>query len=153
MNIWQRQGHFHAAVARPKGRFETVRVSGRDNTQGPYRVTSGTAVAPVVPGSENVWLDGVKLERGGDKDYTIDYPTGAITFNVNHPIYARSRIEVDYEPLLTDYKGELLESGGIFVRYFDTPQLKDMIRVSVGKPEHTDTLIAALSRIGGKGNG
>ncbi len=48
---------------------------------------------------------------------------------------------------------ELLEGGGIFVRYFDTAQLKDMIRISVGKPEHTDALIAALSRIGGKGNG
>ncbi|UCG60631.1 MAG: hypothetical protein JSV52_09870 [Candidatus Zixiibacteriota bacterium] len=112
MNIWQRQGHLHAAVARPKGRFETARLSARDNTQGPYRVTSGTAVAPVVPGSESVWLDGIKLERGGDKDYTIDYPSGAITFNVNHPIDARSRIEVDYEPLLTNYKGELLETGG-----------------------------------------
>lgn len=48
---------------------------------------------------------------------------------------------------------ELLEGGGIFVRYFDKPQLKDMIRISVGKPEHTDALVAALNRIGGKGDG
>jgi len=48
---------------------------------------------------------------------------------------------------------ELLESGGIFVRYFDTPLLADMIRISVGKPEHTDALIAALQRIGGDRNG
>jgi histidinol-phosphate aminotransferase len=48
---------------------------------------------------------------------------------------------------------ELLESAGIFVRYFDTPLLKNMIRISVGKPEHTDALIKALQRIGGKGNG
>ncbi|MFC1978907.1 histidinol-phosphate transaminase [Chloroflexota bacterium] len=48
---------------------------------------------------------------------------------------------------------ELLESGGIFVRHFETPVLKDMIRISVGKPEHTDALIEALQRIGGKGNG
>jgi len=48
---------------------------------------------------------------------------------------------------------DMLESGGIFVRYFDIPLLKDMIRISVGKPEHTDALIEALHRIGGKING
>ena len=47
---------------------------------------------------------------------------------------------------------ELLESAGIFVRSFDTLQLKDMIRISVGKPEHTDALIEALHRIGGASN-
>ena len=37
-----------------------------------------------------------------------------------------------------------LRSKGIFVRYFDTPELQDYLRISVGKPEHTDILIAAL---------
>jgi len=40
-----------------------------------------------------------------------------------------------------------LKKGGIFIRYFDTPELKDCLRISVGKPEHTDTLIAALQEI------
>jgi len=48
---------------------------------------------------------------------------------------------------------ELLKSAGIFVRYFDAPLLKDMIRISVGKPHHTDALIKALQRIGGTSNG
>jgi histidinol-phosphate aminotransferase len=48
---------------------------------------------------------------------------------------------------------DLLESGGIIVRYFDTPLLKDMIRISVGKPQHTDALIEALHRIGGTSYG
>ena len=38
-----------------------------------------------------------------------------------------------------------LETKGIFIRHFDKPQLRDMVRVSVGKPEHTDALIEALS--------
>ncbi len=37
-----------------------------------------------------------------------------------------------------------LRQKGIFTRYFDTPQLKNYIRISVGKPEHTDALIEAL---------
>ena len=40
-----------------------------------------------------------------------------------------------------------LQRKGIFVRYFDTPELKDCLRISVGKPEHTDALIAALKEI------
>ncbi len=48
--------------------------------------------------------------------------------------------------------GELwqrLRQRGIFVRYFSTPLVKDCIRITVGKPEHTDRLLAALREIGG----
>ena len=46
-----------------------------------------------------------------------------------------------------------LRGKGIMVRYFDTPYLKDAIRVSVGKPEHTDALITALREIEEETNG
>ncbi len=40
-----------------------------------------------------------------------------------------------------------LEREGILVRYFDKPGLADCIRVSAGKPEHTDALIGALKKL------
>ena len=40
-----------------------------------------------------------------------------------------------------------LQRKGILVRYFDRPLLKNSIRVSVGKPEHTDTLAKALQEL------
>jgi len=40
-----------------------------------------------------------------------------------------------------------LQKRGIFIRYFDTSLLKDSLRISVGKPEHTDALIEALKQI------
>ena len=40
---------------------------------------------------------------------------------------------------------QTLETKGIFIRHFDTPALENMIRISIGKPEHTDALIEALS--------
>lgn len=40
-----------------------------------------------------------------------------------------------------------LQRRGIFIRYFDTPQLRDCLRISVGKPEHTEALIGALRKI------
>lgn len=42
---------------------------------------------------------------------------------------------------------QALQRWGIFVRYFDTPVLKDCIRISVGKPEHTEALVEALGAI------
>lgn len=38
-----------------------------------------------------------------------------------------------------------LRQKGILVRYFDTPQLRRCLRISVGKPEHSDRLLAALA--------
>ena len=40
---------------------------------------------------------------------------------------------------------EALEKKGIFIRYFTNPLLKNMLRISVGKPEHTTALIEALA--------
>jgi histidinol-phosphate aminotransferase len=40
-----------------------------------------------------------------------------------------------------------LERESILVRYFDKPGLNDHIRISVGRPDHTDALIAALRRL------
>ncbi len=40
-----------------------------------------------------------------------------------------------------------LERQGILIRYFDKPGLRDHVRVSVGRPEQTDALIAALRRL------
>jgi histidinol-phosphate aminotransferase len=39
---------------------------------------------------------------------------------------------------------EALAQRGILVRYFDSPRLRQYIRISVGKPSHSDALISAL---------
>ncbi|MCK4369119.1 MAG: histidinol-phosphate transaminase [Dehalococcoidales bacterium] len=43
-----------------------------------------------------------------------------------------------------------LEKRGILIRYFDLPLLQNSLRISVGKPEHTDALIKALKEVGEK---
>jgi histidinol-phosphate aminotransferase len=40
-----------------------------------------------------------------------------------------------------------LQRKGVLVRYFDRPFLKNSIRVSVGKSEHTDALVKALQEL------
>jgi histidinol-phosphate aminotransferase len=45
-----------------------------------------------------------------------------------------------------ELKTQLAEKHGIFVRYFDKPGLRDHIRISVGRPQDTDTLLEALKK-------
>ena len=40
-----------------------------------------------------------------------------------------------------------LRQKGIFVRYFDTPRLRDCLRISVGRPGDTDVLVKALKEV------
>jgi len=40
-----------------------------------------------------------------------------------------------------------LEQQGVLVRYFDKDGLRDCLRITVGKPEHTDALVAALKSV------
>jgi len=42
---------------------------------------------------------------------------------------------------------DALEARGVLVRYFNKPGLTDCIRISVGRPEHTDRLVEALARV------
>ena len=44
-----------------------------------------------------------------------------------------------------ELKAQLEQKYGIFIRYFNKPGLHDHIRISVGRPEDTDTLLEALN--------
>lgn len=100
-----------AIAARPKGQFASVRIAAQDRFQGPYQIRQSGALVPVVPGSEAVWLDGVLLAGGADRDYQIDYAAAQITFTARSLIDSRSRIEIDCEFQQSAYRGELL--GGL----------------------------------------
>ncbi|HSV86931.1 MAG TPA: histidinol-phosphate transaminase [Levilinea sp.] len=43
-------------------------------------------------------------------------------------------------------KAELIDRG-IFIRYYNTPLLSDCIRISAGRPKHTDAILTALAEI------
>ena len=45
-----------------------------------------------------------------------------------------------------ELKARLAQEHGIFVRYFNKPGLRDHIRISIGRPQDTDALLAALDK-------
>jgi len=40
-----------------------------------------------------------------------------------------------------------LAKKGIFIRYFNVPELQDKLRITVGRPEHTEALLQALDEV------
>ncbi|MEO0085672.1 MAG: hypothetical protein ABIK37_03480, partial [candidate division WOR-3 bacterium] len=93
-----------AAYARPRGKYGRVELRGIERVQGPYLLAPDGRGAQIVPGSEEVFLDGNKMTRGWDEDYTIDYSTGELLFTPRHVIDGRSRIEVGFQYVTDAYE-------------------------------------------------
>ncbi|MCS7297565.1 MAG: hypothetical protein RMK19_04790 [Bacteroidia bacterium] len=87
------------AFAEAKGQFHTNSFMGQEGRQGPYPLTgkNGERFIPILAGSEKVYVNGVLMQRGQDKDYVIDYTVGEIIFMPSVPITAATRIVVDFE--------------------------------------------------------
>lgn len=100
--------------ASQRGEFRSLEFLGTEGKQGPYALSdrAGGRGIVVVAGSERVWLDGVELARGLDRDYTIDYGRAELSFTPRRVITAQSRIAVDYEFSAVGYRRSLYLASG-----------------------------------------
>ncbi len=102
-----------ASGALVRGQFTTSNFTAQEGNQGPYKLQgpNGELFVLIVSGSETVYVNGVIVERGEDKDYIIDYNAGEIIFNSTYPITSEMRITVDYQFSERNYS-RLLGYGG-----------------------------------------
>jgi len=90
---------FFASGALVRGQFASNEFVGQEGNQGPYRITGNNVdqFTLLISGSERVFVNGLLLKRGENKDYTIDYNTAEIIFTATYPITANMRIKIEYQ--------------------------------------------------------
>jgi hypothetical protein len=117
------QTEFGVLAGAPRGLYRTLQIRGQESNQGPYYLgaTGGGESLFLVAGSERVTLDGETLTRGSDRDYTIDYVVGTITFTYRRLITAESTIVVEYEQGEGPYGRTVIGGGG--GAFFNVPGL------------------------------
>ncbi|MCD4795982.1 MAG: hypothetical protein K8R49_02270 [Candidatus Cloacimonetes bacterium] len=103
---WFGRNNFRGALAISKGKKATINFHGIEAKQGPYYLSTEEAEGvQVIPGSEEVFLNGRSLQRGDD--YTIDYSEGSITFKNKHFISSTSYIQVTFQYSDENYRKNL----------------------------------------------
>jgi hypothetical protein len=101
----------YGGYASPKGLFGRVELAGVDGSQGPYVLAPDARAAQIVPGSEEVYLNGSRMVRGWDADYTIDYSTGELLFTNRRVIDRLSWIEATFLYVTGDYSRAVVVGG------------------------------------------
>lgn len=103
-----------------RGKFNTNSFNGIDGVQGPYRLIGADNETNilVLSGTEEVYIDGIKMTRGDQADYVIDYGIGEITFTEKRIISNTTRIVVDFEYSERRYSRTLL-AGNNQLKFFD----------------------------------
>ena len=88
-----------ASGAIVRGKFNNFKFVGQEGNQGPYKLfgANNEAVILIIEGSENVFVNGIKIKPGENEDYTIDYNLGEIRFNTTYPITNDMRITVEFQ--------------------------------------------------------
>ena len=100
-------------VGSARGKFHTMAFRGEDQNQGPYRLTGkdGGRRIMITAGSEKVWLNGDRLNRGESADYSIDYGQSELTFTPRHLIDSNSRINVEFEYADFGFQRQVASAG------------------------------------------
>ncbi|XP_027346863.1 histidinol-phosphate aminotransferase, chloroplastic isoform X2 [Abrus precatorius] len=112
----------------------------------PYNVSVAAEVSACAALQNPIYLENVKnallKERGRLYDLLKEFPFLRPFPSHSNFILCEVTSGVDAKKLKED-----LAQMGVMIRHYNNKELKGYVRVSVGKPEHTDALIKCLKRL------
>lgn len=82
-----------------RGKFARNTLAVTEGNQGPYKLTgaNGETFIIILSNTEEVFINGAKMERGADRDYVIDYNLGEVRFMPRRIISKDLRVVVEFE--------------------------------------------------------
>ena len=133
-----------SVYANSKGQFHFNEIKGRDGDQGPYQLfgKDGSRDIAILSGTEKVWVNGEKVKRGENYDYTIDYSLSEIYFTPRKLINFDTDIFIEYQYSDFEYqkgfrgvtlKNNIGNSGYISFGVFDEFDQLNQINLEVEK--------------------
>lgn len=97
----KKAGRIYTGVAGgiSKGKFARNTLAVTEGNQGPYKLVgaAGETFIVILANSEEVFINGQKMERGANRDYVIDYNLGEIRFMPRRIITKDLRVTVEFE--------------------------------------------------------
>ncbi len=113
-NKWDISNTGSFAISR--GKFRRQNLETKEGNQGPYKLEGENreVFLQILSGTEKVYADGRKLERGENYDYIVDYNRAEISFTPDMIIAANTRIIVEFEYSTQDYLRSLYATQSSF---------------------------------------
>jgi hypothetical protein len=104
------QYNYGVGASLAKGKFVRTQIATKEGNQGPYKIIgpNGETFFIILANSEKIYIDGILLQRGEDKDYIIDYNQAEIIFMPRKMITKDTRLIVEYEINDRNYLNSLL---------------------------------------------
>ena len=98
---FKKAGKFRTGLAGgiSRGKFARNTLAVSEGNQGPYKLlgANGETFIVLLANTEEVFVNGQKMERGADRDYVIDYNLGEIRFMPRRIITKDLRVIVEFE--------------------------------------------------------
>ena len=114
----------------------------------PYNVSAAAEAAAVAALSNPAWLEDTRLALVAERERLTELLSTEIDWLTPYPSSANFVLcSVGGGKDAGEIRDRLAKEHGIMVRHYAKKELSGFVRISVGKPEHTDRLIEALRRL------